>query len=64
MDANSTKVTTGKVRFCYAKVFEAVAMNEGEEPKYSVCIIIPKDDEATLAKIDGAVKAEIGRAHV
>lgn len=59
MDANSTKVTTGKVRFCYAKVFEAVAMNEGEEPKYSVCIIIPKDDEVTLAKIDKAVKAAI-----
>lgn len=64
MDANSTKVTTGKVRFCYVNVFEAVAVNEGDDPKYSVCIIIPKSDEATLAKIDKAVKAaaELGKS--
>ena len=59
MDANSTKVTTGKVRFCYANVFEAVAMNEGDMPKYSVCIIISKDDEATLSKVRKAVEAAV-----
>lgn len=59
MDANSTKVTTGKVRFCYANVFEAVAVNEGDTPKYSVCIIIPKDDEVTLPKVRKAVEAAI-----
>lgn len=55
--ANSTKVITGKVRFCYANVFEPSAMNEGETPKYSVCILISKDDENTLAKINKAVEA-------
>ena len=57
MDNNSTKVITGKVRFCYADVFEPKAMNEGDTPKYSVCIIISKDDTATLDKIRKAIEA-------
>lgn len=61
---NSTKVITGKVRFCYANVFEPTAMNEGDTPKYSVCIVISKDDKATLDKINKAIAAakEVGRA--
>ena len=59
MEANKTKVTTRKVRFCYANVFEPVAVNEGDIPKYSVCLIIPKNDEATLSAIESAVKAAI-----
>ena len=57
MDNNSTKVITGKVRFCYADVFEPKAMNEGDTPKYSVCVIISKDDTATLDKIRKAIEA-------
>lgn len=57
MDFNSTKVITGKVRFCYCNVFEPKAMNEGDEPKYSVCILIRKDDEKTLGKIKEAIEA-------
>lgn len=57
MDNNSTKVITGKVRFCYVNVFEPTAMNEGDTPKYSVCLIISKDDTATLDKIRKAVEA-------
>lgn len=57
MDANSTKVVTGLVRFSYAQVFEPSAMNEGETPKYSICIIIPKSDTATIAKINKAIEA-------
>lgn len=52
-----TKVITGKVRFCYCNVFEPKAMNEGDDPKYSVCILIRKDDEKTLAKIKNAIDA-------
>lgn len=61
---NSTKVVTGKVRFCYANVFEPTAMNEGEAPKYSVCILISKDDTATVDKIKKAIAAakEAGKA--
>lgn len=54
---NSTKVVTGKVRFCYANVFEPFAMDEGDTPKYSICILIPKSDEATVTKINKAIEA-------
>lgn len=61
---NSTKVVTGKVRFCYVNVFEPTAMNEGDIPKYSICIIISKNDKATLDKINKAIVAakEAGKA--
>lgn len=54
---NSTKVITGKVRFCYANVFEPTAMNEGDTPKYNICILISKDDAKTLDKINKAIEA-------
>jgi len=54
---SSTKVITGKVRFSYAHVFEPSAINEGDDKKYSVSILIPKTDTATLAKINKAVEA-------
>lgn len=63
---NSTKVVTGKVRFCYANVFEATAMNEGDTPKYSVCILIPKSDTITVEKIRKAIEAakQVGKAKI
>lgn len=54
---NSTKVVTGKVRFCYVNVFEPTAMDEGDTPKYNICILIPKDDAKTLDKINKAIEA-------
>lgn len=54
---NSTKVVTGKVRFCYVNVFEPTAMNEGDTPKYNICILISKDDTKTLDKITKAIEA-------
>lgn len=53
----TTKVVTGKVRFSYTSVFEPKAVNEGDTPKYSVCIIIPKDDTKTIEKINKAIEA-------
>ena len=50
-----TKVTTGKVRFSYAHLFEPYAI-EGNDPKYSVNIIIPKSDTNTLKAIKEAVE--------
>ena len=55
--ANNTKVVTGKVRFSYLHVFKPAAVQEGQEPKYSVSIIIPKDDKVTLNKIRAAIEA-------
>ena len=61
---NSTKVVTGKVRFCYVSVFEPTAMNEGDTPKYNICVLIPKSDTATIDKIKKAIEAakEAGKA--
>lgn len=39
----SKRIKLNNVRLSYANVFEARAMNEGQEPKYSTQIIIPKD---------------------
>jgi Protein of unknown function (DUF2815) len=54
---SNTKVVTGKVRFSYVHVFEPHAIEEGQEKKYSVAILIPKSDKATLKKIKAAVEA-------
>ena len=63
---DTTKVITGKVRFCYEHVFEPQALNEGETPKYSVCILIRKDDTATLDKVKKAIEAAklVGKAKI
>lgn len=53
----TTKVVTGKVRFSYCSVFEPKALNEGDTPKYSVCILIPKDDTKTIEAIQKAIEA-------
>ena len=50
-----TKVTTGKVRLSYAHLFEAHGM-EGQEPKYSVSVIISKTDTETIKAIKEAVE--------
>lgn len=54
---NTTKVVTGKVRLSYVNVFEPKAIAEGEIPKYSVCVMIPKTDKVTIEKINKAIEA-------
>ncbi|WP_242846833.1 ssDNA-binding protein, partial [Clostridium sporogenes] len=58
-----TKVTTGKVRLSYAHLFEPHAI-EGNEPKYSVSVIIPKTDTETLKAIKEATNEakELGKS--
>ena len=53
----TTKVITGKVRLSYAHLFKPVALSEDQDPKYSVCLLIPKSDKATLKKINAAIEA-------
>lgn len=54
---NVTNVTTGKVRFSFVNIFTPKAFKEGDDPKYSLTIIIPKTDTATVAKLKAAVEA-------
>ncbi len=51
----ATKITTGKVRFSFCNIFEPKAPNGGGDPKYSVTLLIPKSDTATLGKIKDAM---------
>jgi hypothetical protein len=59
-----TKVVTGKVRLSYVNVFEPRAGMNGGDPKYSVCVLIPKSDTATVNKVKAAIEAakEAGKA--
>jgi len=52
----ATKVITGKSRFSFVHVFKPHAQNPGQEPKYSLCLLIPKTDKATLDKIRAAIE--------
>ena len=60
-----TKVITGKARLSYAHIFKAQAGIGGGEERYSVSLIIPKSDTATISKIEKAIekatKEGIGR---
>lgn len=57
MSKNLTKVITGKnTRWSYANVWEPKSINGGT-PKYSVSLIIPKSDIATIQKIKTAIEA-------
>ena len=54
---NPTKVITGvNTRWSYANVWQAKSINGGT-PKYSVSLIIPKDDVATVNKVKAAIQA-------
>lgn len=50
-----TKVIIAGARLSYANIFEPKAF-EGQDPKYSVSLIISKDDTETLDIIDKAIK--------
>lgn len=54
---NPTKVITGKdTRWSYCNIWDAKSINGGT-PKYSVSLIIPKADTATVQKIRAAIEA-------
>jgi hypothetical protein len=57
---NETKVITGKVRLSYANIFEPKSIN-GSDPKYSVSLIIPKEDKQQIKVIEEAIQNAIER---
>lgn len=54
---NTTKVITGECRMSYEHVWEPVSIDGNSPKKYSACILIRKDDTATLKKIKLAQEA-------
>jgi len=53
---NDTTITTGKVRLSYAHLFTPTTAPGSDKAKYSVSIIIDKNDKATLDKINAAIE--------
>ena len=51
MSTTPTKVVTGKCRLSYVNVFQPRAAKPGQKEKYSVCVLIPKTDTATINKV-------------
>ena len=52
------RVVTGLVRFSYVNIFKPKDFGNGD-PKYSMLVLIPKDDKKTVSKINSAIKAAI-----
>lgn len=55
----ATKCVTGKVRFSYVNIFKSRSFREGQDAKYSICLLIPKDDKKTVAKIRAAIEEAV-----
>lgn len=53
----ATKVLTGEVRLSYVNLTTPRAPQQGGDPKYSVTLLIPKTDAATVANINASMKA-------
>ncbi len=56
---SDTKVVIGPVRFSYVNVFEPKAGPDGGPEKYSVAVLIPKDNEKAVKAVKDAIDAAI-----
>lgn len=56
------RVILSNVRLSYLHVFEPKAFKEGQDLKYSVSMIIPKEDEELIEEIEAAIEAAIEHA--
>jgi hypothetical protein len=59
VNQNIQDVVTGNVRLSYVHLFTPFANRQGEEPKYSTTILVPKTDIGTKQRIDAAINAAI-----
>jgi len=53
---STTKIRTGKVRLSYCNLFNPKVFDNGP-PKYSVTLLIPKEDKTTINLINAAMEA-------
>lgn len=56
INRSATQIVTGVVRLSYLHVF-APKTQEGQEPKFDACLLIPKSDTETLRKMKAAAEA-------
>ena len=62
---SNTRVVTGEVRLSYVNLLKPRESSFGGAPKFSVTLLIPKQDSETKQKIDVAIEAakELGRVN-
>ncbi len=58
----ATKVLTGEVRLSYVNLITPHTNNPGDTPKYSVQLLIPKTDTATVSDIRSSIEAAAQKA--
>lgn len=58
---DAQKVLTGEVRCSYVNVHTARQINGKGKPKYTMTVLIPKTDSATLADIQNAMQAAVDK---
>lgn len=58
---DAQKVLTGEVRCSYVNVHTARQINGQGKPKYTMTVLIPKTDSATLADIQNAMQAAVDK---
>ena len=59
-NTNPTHVVTGKVRFSYEHLmrpYKSEAAGPDDAPKYSVTVLVPKSDAATMQRINAGIAA-------
>ena len=59
--ADTTKVVTGKSRLSYVNVFSPRVQEQSGEERYSLTVLIPKEDTASMTKIKQAIEAAKAR---
>lgn len=52
-----TNVTTGEAKLSYVHLMKPYASRPGEAEKYSVTVLVPKTDTATMDRINSAIEA-------
>lgn len=53
------RLVVGEVRFSFMQVHQPRAIQPGDEPKYSVVLMIPKTNKALVKQIQDAIAAEM-----
>lgn len=61
-EQNPTKVVTGTVRLSYVHLFEPFSNIDGQEPRYSAVLLIPKSDTKTISAMKAAQQAALENA--
>lgn len=54
---STTQIATREVRISFVSIFEPRAIKEGDEPKYSLMVMVPKSDTKTVKAIKAAIAA-------